>query len=51
MVYKCFDKKSKDTITHTGTGTVSEDQQTANELYRPITRKFIITQSIFIFSR
>ena len=33
MVYKFFDKKSK------GTG-VKENQQLANELYKPIIRKF-----------
>ena len=34
-----FDKKTKDTITYTGTG-ISGDQQLINELHRPITREF-----------
>ena len=30
----------KDTTTHTVTRIISEDQQMANEIHRPITRKF-----------
>ena len=33
-------KTSEDTTTHTGTGTISEDQQSANELPSHINRKF-----------
>ena len=40
MVYKFFDRKFIDTSTHTRTRIVSENQQLANELNRPITRKF-----------
>ena len=39
MVYKLFDKKSKDPTTHTGTEIISKDQQIANESHRPITNK------------
>ena len=39
MVYNYFDKKAGDTSTHAGTE-ISENQQLANELRRPITRKF-----------
>ena len=35
MVYKFFDKRSRDTI-HTGTVIISEDQQLANDLCRSI---------------
>ena len=35
-----FNKKARDTSTHTGAGIISENQQFANELYKPITRKF-----------
>ena len=38
MVYKFFDKKY--TTTHTRAGVISGDQQLADELRRPITRKF-----------
>ena len=33
-------KKSRDTTTYTGTGIISENRQLANELHRPINRKF-----------
>ena len=36
MVLKFFDKKSRETTTHTGTRIISEDQQLANELDTPI---------------
>ena len=40
MLYKFCDKKSRDTTIHTGAGIeISEDQQLANELHNPITRK------------
>ena len=39
MSTNIFDKKTKDTITYTGTG-ISGDQQLINELHRPITREF-----------
>ena len=38
MVYKFFDKKY--TTTHTRAGVISGDQQLADELRRPITRKY-----------
>ena len=42
IVYKFFDKnlELRGTTTNEGTGIISEDQQLANELCRPITRKF-----------
>ena len=40
MIYKIFYKKSIDTNTHAGTAIVSENQKLANELHKPITRKF-----------
>ena len=48
MIYKFFVKKSRDTNTHEKSGThnyynkniMSEDQQLANELRRPITKNF-----------
>lgn len=42
IVYKIFDKRSKDTNTHTRTGMVSKDQQLPNKLHKPINRKFIV---------
>ena len=39
MVYKFFNKKSRDTTTNAGTGMISEDRQLANELHRLNTRK------------
>ena len=33
-------KKSRDTTTYTRTGIISENRQLANELHRPINRKF-----------
>ena len=33
-------KRSRDTIAHTRAGIISEDQKLANELHKPITRKF-----------
>ena len=38
MVYNFFDKQAGDTSTHTCRG-ISQNQQLANELYRPITKK------------
>ena len=35
MVYKFFDRRSRDTI-HTGTVIISEDQKLANDLSRSI---------------
>ena len=49
MVYKCFDKQSRDITTHTGTRIISNDQQLANELHRPITRKLRNTKYIHHF--
>ena len=57
MVYSLFDKKSaamrvNKFVSHTGTGINSnlnfENQQWANELYKPIIRKFkkMLTQNI-----
>ena len=46
MVYKFFDKKSK------GTGIkneIKENQQLANELHKPIVRKFKKKKSVFFF--
>ena len=44
MVYKFFDKKSK------GSGIVNEpNYQLANELHKPIIRKFKKKKSLFIF--
>ena len=41
VVYKFFDKKAGDIIIHTGAGTaISLNQQLANELHKPIIRKF-----------
>ena len=40
MVYKFFDKKSAGTSTHTGTGNNFENQQLAEQLHKPIIRKF-----------
>ena len=42
MVYKFFDKKSK------GTG-LKESQQLADELHKPIIRKFKKKKSLFFF--
>ena len=42
MVYKFFDKKSK------GSG-LKENQQLANELHKPIIRKFKKKKSVFFF--
>ena len=49
MVYKFFDDKFRDYTNHAGTGAtleanqrIYEYQQLANELHRPITRKFSI---------
>ena len=41
MVYKCFDKKSRDTTTHTGTVIISEYQQLDNKLQKPIKKRKI----------
>ena len=46
MVYKLFDKKSK------GSGIkndIKENQQLANELHKPIIRKFQKKKSVFFF--
>ena len=46
MVYKYFDKKSK------GSGIkneIKENQQLANELHKPIIRKFKKRKSVFFF--
>ena len=46
MAYKFFDKKTR------GTGIkneVRENQQLANELYKPIIRKFKNKKSVFFF--
>ena len=39
MVYKFLDKKARDTTTQPRTRIISEDQQLANELHKPITTK------------
>lgn len=39
MVYKFFDKISRDTNNHIGAGTISENTILANELHKSITRK------------
>ena len=39
MVCKCSAKNAGDTITHTGDGIISKDQQLANELHGPITKE------------
>ena len=46
MVYRLFDKKSK------GSGIkneIKENQQLANELHKPITRKLKKKKSVFFF--
>ena len=40
MVCKFFDKKLRDTTTHTGTRITFENKQLANELDKPIIRKY-----------
>ena len=40
IIFKCFDKKSRNTISHAGTRIISKDRELANELHKPITRKF-----------
>ena len=41
MVYKFFDRKSRGTTTYAGTGTISEDQESANEFHRSITKVYL----------
>ena len=41
LVYNLFVEKSRDFTSNTGTWIISQDQYLANELYRPITRKFM----------
>ena len=45
MVYKCFDKKSKESGIK---NKIKENQQSANELHKPIIRKFK-KKSVFFF--
>ena len=40
MVYEYFNEKSKETTTHVGAGTISEDQKLAYKLRKPINKKF-----------
>ena len=40
IIHNFFQKKSSNTTAHTGRGIISDDQQLANELHKPITRKF-----------
>ena len=40
MVYKFLDKKSTGTFTHTGTGINFKNQQLAQELHKPVIKKF-----------
>ena len=41
MIYKFFDKKSREATAHTGIRIgISDDQQLANKLHTPINRKF-----------
>ena len=40
MVYKFFNKKSAGTFTQTETRTNSKNQQLAEELHKPIIKKF-----------
>ena len=50
MVYKFFDKKSALLNKSSGSGIVNEpNYQLANELYKPIIRKFKEKKSLFIF--
>ena len=46
MVYKFFDKKSKETGTK---NEIKQNQQLANELHKPIIRKFKKKKSVFFF--
>lgn len=39
-LYKFLDKKTRDASTHIGARIISKDQQLANELHKPIIRKF-----------
>ena len=50
MIYKFFDKKSTLLSKSSGSGIVNEpNYQLANELYKPIIRKFKEKKSLFIF--
>ena len=50
MIYKFFDKKSALLNKSSGSGIVNEpNYQLANELYKPIIRKFKEKKSLFIF--
>ena len=50
MVYKFFDKKSASLNKSSGSGIVNESNyQLANELHKPIIRKFEKRKSLFIF--
>ena len=40
MVYKYLNEKSKETTTHVGAGTISEDQKLTYELRKPINKTF-----------
>ena len=48
MVYKFFDKKSKGTVIK---NEVKENQQSANELHKPIIRKFKKKEKCIVFLR
>ena len=41
MIYKFFDKKSADSFTHIGTGINSKNQQSGEELHKPIIKKVL----------
>ena len=50
MVYKFFDKKSTSLNKFSGSGIINEpNYQLANELHKPIIKKFKKKKSLFIF--
>ena len=51
MVYKCFDKKSKGSGVTLANKSIPQNEQLAEELHKPIIRKFKRRESIFSIQR